>query len=347
MGFKLKQGFLDFWIPIFLIIKKEDYSLYGKDGEYVPHLTPDVMDIIHKTPEKYFIKGLSTKGVNAEYLSFYKDLTGFNESNVAGLESSYITIYGNFLRFYRQLEGFAKRTKQIPQSAISLREAIVKAKDPESALFDEIPTALGYFKVDEKKGLSTEFLNDLKLNIKHLRSAYDGLVDSIENVVINHLDIKATEFDVFKKKISLIFTNVNPNLIVNDQLRLFFTRVVSPLDVKRAYWESLCDATIGKKLDSIMDDEVPVLMDRIKNNFDTLLDMVELHELDVSEDKEVVQVSILSRGGDKEVKKNLIIDSFDTEELQSLEDKLVKVLGGNTNLNKIALLKLLEKELNK
>lgn len=345
--FKLKQGFLDFWIPIFLIIKKEDYSLYGKENDYVPHLTPDVMDIIHKTPEKYFVKGLSSKGVNAEYLSFYKDLTGFNESNVVGLESSYITIYGNFLRFYRQLEDYAKRTKQIPQSAVALREAIAKAKDPESALFDQIPTALGYFKVDEKKGLSTAFLNDLKLNIKHLRSAYDGLVDSIENVVISHLDIEVSGFDEFKENISSIYKNVNPNLIVNDQLRLFFIRVVSPLDVKRAYWESLCDATIGKKLDNITDDEVPVLMDRIKNNFDTLLDMVELHELDVSEEKEVVQISILSRGGDKEIKKNIVVSSDDSKELESLEEKLVKVLGKNADLNKIALLKLLEKELKK
>ncbi|NLM65858.1 MAG: hypothetical protein GX180_01565, partial [Enterococcus sp.] len=32
--FKLKQGFLDFWIPIYLIIRKQDYSLYNGEGRY-------------------------------------------------------------------------------------------------------------------------------------------------------------------------------------------------------------------------------------------------------------------------------------------------------------------------
>ena len=130
--FKLKQGFLDFWIPVFLILKKEDYSLYSSEGEYIPHLTPDIMDLIHKNPNRFQIKRLITEGVNLEFFHSYKELVGYNESNIKGLESSYITIYSNFLRFYRGLEEYSKNTKQLSPEAVGVRDAISKAKDPET-----------------------------------------------------------------------------------------------------------------------------------------------------------------------------------------------------------------------
>ena len=347
-SFKLKQGFLDFWIPIFLVIKKEDYALYYQDGEYVPHLTPDVMDLIHKHRSKYYVRALTSEGVRSDYLGFYKELVGFNESNVSGLESSYITIYGNFLRFYRGLEDFSKNTKQLPETAIGVRNAIASAKDPESALFQSIPEALGYFGLKESDAKLKSFLSDLQLNIRHLRSAYDNLVDSVEVAIIEHLELKSnTGFDSFKEQLSKLFSPINSNLILNNQLKVFYTRVVSPLDVKKAYWESLCDATTGKKLDKINDDEVQLLIDRMKANFDTLINLIDIHSLDESNSENIVQLSILNKSGDKNIKTNLILSGKKEKASKILEEKFSKLLGDDNDVNKIALLNLLEKELNK
>jgi len=345
--FKLKQGFLDFWIPIFLIIKKEDYALYYQDGEYVPHLTPDVMDLIHKNPNKYFVKALSTEGVRSDYLGFYKELVGFNESNVSGLASSYITIYGNFLKFYRSLETFSKQTKLIPQSAVGVRNAIATAKDPESALFQTIPEALGYFNLsNENKGEKLKsFLDDLQLNIRHIRSAYDNLVDQVEKAIIGHLKLKTKNFDDFKNQISKLFKPINKNLILNDQLRVFYTRVVSPLDIKKTYWESLCDATIGKRLDKVNDEEVQLMIDRMSANFDTLIDLIDIHALNPKESENVIQLSILDQSGVKNVKKNILLTEEKLKASKKLESTFEKLLSEDNDINKIALLKLLEKAL--
>ena len=347
--FKLKQGFLDFWIPIFLVLKKEDYALYFHDGEYVPHLTTDVMDLIHKCPSKYFIKALTTDGVRSDYLGFYKELIGFNESNVSGLASSYITIYGNFLKFYRSLEQFSKKTKTIPQSAVAVREAIANAKDPESALFQNIPEALGYYNLSEdNKGEKLKsFLDDLQLNIRHIRSAYDNLVDKVEISMVNHLKFKTEKFDDFKIKIATLFKPINKNLILNDQLRVFYTRVVSPLDVKKAYWESLCDATIGKRLDKINDEEIQLLLDRMSSNFNTLIDLIDIHKLNTKDLEDVIQFSILDQSGNKNIKKNIILTKDKLNASKVLEAKFEKILGDDHEINKITLLKLLEKTLNK
>ena len=33
--YKIKDGFLEFWLPTYLFIKRQDYSLYGATGQYI------------------------------------------------------------------------------------------------------------------------------------------------------------------------------------------------------------------------------------------------------------------------------------------------------------------------
>ncbi len=54
--FKLKQGVIDMWLPAFLIIKKNDYSLYNDAGIYIPTITREVLDIMQKSPAGFSIK---------------------------------------------------------------------------------------------------------------------------------------------------------------------------------------------------------------------------------------------------------------------------------------------------
>ena len=345
--FKLKQGFVDFWVPIFLIINKEEYSLYYEDGEYIPQLTTDVMDLIYKHPSKYLIKALATAGIQSDYLAFYKELTGYNESNISGIKSSYITIYSNFLKFYRGLEEYSRKTKNLPKAAIGVRNAIANAKDPETALFQNIPEALGYFGLEQSDKRLTNFLNDLQLAIRQIRGAYDSLIDSIESDIADHLRLGKESFETFKDQLVVRFKTVNRNLIMNENLKVFYTRVVSPLDVKRAYWESLCDATLGKKLDKLNDEEIPVLVDRLKSNLDVLLDLADLHSLSVDEGDNVFQISITDKSGSNNIKKNIIIANEQLTAAKHLEDKLSSLLSSNEEVNKVALLTLLEKALKK
>jgi hypothetical protein len=345
--FKLKQGFLDFWIPIFLIIKKEDYSMYSSDGEYVPHLTPDIMDIIHKTPGRFFVKYLSNKGINNEYFNSYKELVGYNDSNVNGLESSYITIYSNFLRFYRGLEDYAKNTRQLSPQALGVRDAIAKAKDPESALFELIPRALGFNSINQITNGDLMFLESLKGTIKEIRTSYSNLIDLIESNILEHLDISSETFDGVKDQLINKFSSVSPSLISNEQIKIFYNRVISPLDVKTAYWESLTDAVLGKKLDKISDDELPFLLDKLKMNFDILVDFIDLHSKSNSSSDKIIQINVLSSDGITNYKRNVVINPKLDKKVNELELKIISELSSNDEVNKIMLMNLLEKIINK
>lgn len=342
-NFKLKQGFLDFWIPIYLIIKKEDYSLYSSEGEYIPHLTADIMDLIHKSPNRFQIKGLVTEGVNLEYFHSYKELVGYNESNIKGLESSYITIYSNFLRFYRGLEEYAKNTKQLSPEAVGVRDAIAKAKDPETALFELIPRSLGFTSLSSLSKNNVAFLDALKVSIKEIRTAYANLVDTIELNILESIGIKCDSFEETKAKITEKYGSININLISNDRVRIFFNRVMSPLDVKHAYWESLADAVLGKRLDKIQDHEIPYLIEQLNSNFNMLTDFIDLHSNSIHSGEEIIQLNFLSSNGQINFKKNILKKDDLKEKSDALSKKIEQMLDSNQEVNKITLVNLLTK----
>ena len=74
--FKLKQGFVDFFIPIYMIVKSEDYALFYKDNTFIPFLSLDTIDLIHRKPQDFFVKAYNIQGLNINLLESYKELVG-------------------------------------------------------------------------------------------------------------------------------------------------------------------------------------------------------------------------------------------------------------------------------
>jgi hypothetical protein len=346
--FGLKKGFLDFWIPIFLIVQKEEYSLYFEDGEYIPMITPEVLDLVYKHPKKYLIRGLSTSGFNTTYLQSYKELVGFNESNVKGLQSSYISIYGNFLRFYRGLDDYSKRTKQLSKEAIGVRNAIANAKDPETALFQQIPEALGYFGLDKNDSRTGNFIEDLQNSIRTIRNCYDTLIDSLQLEIGEYLKIDGGSFENFKENILNRFLAINRNRVVNTELKLLLNRLTSPLDVRKAYWESICDAVLGKKLDKCSDDEIPMFIDRLKVMLDDLINLIDLHKLKIDENSKVYQVSIVNDDASDKMNENVFISNEEIKEVELISENIISLLKNKKDeVNKAALISALKQIIKK
>src|SRR5690606_21974263 len=97
--FKLKKGFLDLWVLAYLIIKKEDYALFHEFNGFIPYIDEDILDLIYKNPSHYSIKSYRIEGLKLNLLESYKELVQVNNDSL-GIKSSFLTVYGNFLRFY-------------------------------------------------------------------------------------------------------------------------------------------------------------------------------------------------------------------------------------------------------
>ena len=50
--YKLKQGFLDFWIPTYLFIRRQDFALYdASKGAFMPEVNMEFFDLLQKHPQ--------------------------------------------------------------------------------------------------------------------------------------------------------------------------------------------------------------------------------------------------------------------------------------------------------
>ena len=252
-----------------------------------------------------------------------------------------ITIYSNFLRFYRGLEEYSKNTKQLSPEAVGVRDAISKAKDPETALFELIPRALGFTSLSKLSKNNIEFLDALKLAIKEIRTAYSNLVDTLEQNILKSIGIKASSFEESKYQITEKFSSIDVNLISNDRVKIFYNRVMSPLDVKHAYWESLADAVLGKRLDKIQDNEIPYLIEQLKSNFNMLTDFIVLHENSKQSKEEIIQLNFLSSNGQINFKKNIIKKVELEAKSTALKNRIEQILDKDSDVNKLTLVNIL------
>ncbi|WP_417859761.1 hypothetical protein [Winogradskyella sediminis] len=263
--YKLKKGFIDYWIPIFLIAKKEDYALFHVEGGFIPFLKEDTIDLIHKKPQDFLIKSYDVSGLKLNLLESYKELVQLGNSEV-GKKSTFLSIFGNFLRFQRALNNYTLKTKKLTPNAIKLREAIVSSKDPEDALFNLFPSALGYhsLSIKEDEEVLSSFTNQIQDAIREIRTVYDELLDRIENVIIEAFHCEAEDFDGYKNEIREKMEELNLAVLSQKQ-NIFYKRLISPLDDRTSWIKSVADVALGKGIDDMLDEEEPILIDNIKD----------------------------------------------------------------------------------
>ncbi|WP_026977603.1 hypothetical protein [Flavobacterium tegetincola] len=324
--FKLKKGFTDFWIPTFLIIHKEDFALFHEANGFIPYLTDDVLDLIHKSPTNYSIKSYDVSGLKVNLLESYKELVQVGD-NELGNKSTFLSIFGNFLRFFRGLNDYTINTKRLSPKAISLREAIKTAKDPEDALFNQFPSALGFhsISVNDDEEILKSYTFHIQDAIREIRSAYDALLDRIEDKIIQEFHCESKDFETYKLEIQGRLNSINLSLLGKEQ-SIFYKRLVSPLDDRASWLKSVADAALGKSIDKMIDEEEGLLVTNLESYLLGLINASELHEFNTGDDRKMVSVSLFGNNGAM-INEKIIISNAYNKELESvrveLKEKLV------------------------
>ncbi len=343
--FKLKQGFIDFWLPIFLLAKQDDFALFEGDT-YVPEITVDTLELLSKKPGMFAVKAFDVAGVKLTLFNRYRVFLNQTENNKPN-NKVFIQTIRPFLTFYRDLPEYAKKTSRLSKKTINLRKVIATAKDPEKAFFEDFPLALGFNIEQLQQGTASveSFLKQLQASIKELRTKYDVLVDSVEEYLVKEVLGSKAEFPAYKTAIRNRFKHLKQHLLLQHQ-KTFVTRIQSELDDRKAWLSSIAQSLIGKPLVNITDEDEVILYDKIKDIFyelDNLSD-ISTQEID-DETEEVVKLEITSFVNG--LNKNLLrIPKSKAKEVDNTIAQLKNELGNDKKLNIAALTKLLQQLLN-
>tara|TARA_B100000683_G_scaffold245525_1_gene256523 strand:+ start:2174 stop:5365 length:3192 start_codon:yes stop_codon:yes gene_type:complete len=338
--FGLKQGLIDHWVGVFLIIKADDFALYYKD-QYVPSLNKDNLELIYKSPKDFVIKSYDISGNKLVLFNRYRDLTQLDVVKSADT-TSFIQTIKPFLILARELPEVTKNTKNFTDKrTLELREAIVNATDPEKLFFEDFPAVYSIFNITElTDDQMLDYVNDLAASIKDLTGYYSNLVENtyhkFEKIFGNHED-----FLRFKEKINKRYSSIKLDLLPSH-IKTFFIRITSALDDKESWVNSVVQDLVGSTLQNISDIDLEKLDNRLEKSFLELDHLVDLHKIKLENNQEVYRIEVTTtKGGDDP--EQFIVNEQDIKKAEDLTNKMKKLLNNDNNINKIALIKLLKR----
>lgn len=339
--FKLKQGLIDFWIPTFLFLKRDDFAIFNDEG-YIPYLSEENLELIAKYPDKYSIKTFDIEGVKLDIFNSYR--TFLNQSTEKKFDNnSFIETIKPFLVFYKQLPDYAKNTKRLSPSTLKIRQAISTSKDPEETFFEAFPSALGYTlnALQEDKTKLHNYSTSLQNAVKELRTCYDELLKRFEDFICNEFIGRPLDFEEYKTILQSRFKKLKKHLLLANQ-KTFILRVDSKLDDKKAWLNSIGQAIIGKTLENFADEDEIMLYEKFKSMVFDLDSLTKISKADFDEsNEEVIGVKIdtfFSKIDPKVVR----IPKNKALEVEQLKSELKTKLGNDKTSNIAAVLNLLK-----
>lgn len=342
--FKLKQGFIEFWVPIFLIAKQKHFAFYESEL-FIPSLNPDILEVAMKQPQKYLISTFNLDTTRLNIFNRYRNFLNLIEEDAPNSDS-FIETVKPFLVFYRRLVPYTQQTKNLNKQAFRLKEAISQATDPEKVFFEDIPRALGFTINDlEQDQKLEEFSITLQNSTREISAAFSNLVNRIEEVIGKTIREEKIDFPENKLLLQQRFKKLR-NEKIDLKLRVLIQRINTPLDDRQSWISSIATAIMGKPLDQFSDSDELEFRTIFQKRIHELDNLTDISKKDIDENKEeVLKLELTSFV--KGVQRNLIrLPKAKVKQIEEKKHSIKKLLDANDKQANIALLiKLLQEEI--
>lgn len=339
--FKLKQCLIDFWVPTFLFLKRDDFAIFNEDS-YIPQLSEENLALIAKLPEKYSIKTFDIEGVKLDIFNSYRTFLNISTDKKFNNES-FIETIKPFIVFYKQLPEYSKNTKRISPTAIKIREAITKSKDPEETFFDAFPNALGVSltTLQQDKSKLQSYTTNLQDAVRELRTAYDGLIKRFEDFLCDEFVGHTCSFDEYKTHFQKRFSKLKKHMLLSNQ-RTFVQRIDSALDDRKAWLNSIVQSVVGKTLEDFSDKDEIMLYEKFKAMILDLDSLTKISRTEIDDNKEEVIGVKIDSFFSKIDPKVVRVPKSKSKEIETLKNNLKNNLGKDNTSNIAAVLNLLK-----
>lgn len=344
--YKLKQGFLDYWIPSYLFIKRQDFALFdAQRGAFIPHVNMEFFDLLQKHPTDYEIKKFAIDGIKLGFFNQYRRFIKLGEE-FSITNSAFIETIKPFLSFYARLNDYTKHTRKFNhESTMKFRDILAKAKDPEKTFFEDLPAALGF---DQTQLKEEEFIEEygsiIQRAIRELRSCYSELIDRIESRLVDDWSLQSYDYETYIVEIRQRLANVKVYLLTDKQ-REFYHHVMTEYDNRVEWYQSICYTVLDQRLDSIRDEQEDKLVDDLLFLLRKCEKYASITQATSGDDSsEAYSFDIVTNKGSDMRTQTYVLPTKDKQKASALEDKITKLLSGDTNIDMCALLSILSKK---
>ena len=347
--YKIKQGFLDFWIPTYLFIKRQDYALYdASQNAFMPNVNIEFFDLLQKHPSDYEVKKFAVDGVKLGFFNQYRRFIHL-EDEFAITNKNFIDTIKPFLAFYRRLDDYTKHTRKFDhESTMRFRDVLANAKDPEKAFFEDLPEALGFDKVKLKEdAFINEYGQIIQRAIKDLRSCYTQLIDRIETRLVEEFGLNSYDYNEYILEIRERLSNVKAYLLTGKQ-REFYHHVMTEYDNRVQWYQSICYTILEQRLDALRDEQEDKLADDLIYLFRECEKYSSISNKEgESSDNDAYSFDMVTNRGTSVRTQTYILPEKDKKKAGELEKKINELLSGDDNVDVCTLLSILNKKIQK
>lgn len=347
--YKIKRGFLEFWIPTYLFIKRQDFALYdASKGAFMPNVNMEFFDLLQKHSGDFEIKKFTVDGVKLGFFNQYRRFINLGDE-FSITNASFIETIKPFLSFYVRLNEYTKHTHKFDhKSTMKFRDVLANAKDPEKAFFEDLPNALGF---SQEKLKQEEFINEygkiIQRAIKELRSCYSQLIDRIEERLIDEFGLQSYEYSEYIVEVRERLSYVKAYLLTDKQ-REFYHHVMTEYDNRILWYQSICYTVFEQRLDALRDEQEDKLVDDLIYLFRECEKYSDISKKTVGVDKnDAYSFDMVTNKGTCVRTQTYVLPEKDKEKADDLEKKINQLLSGDTNIDVCTLLSILNKKMNK
>lgn len=343
--FKLKQGFLDFWIPTFLFIKRQDFALYDVNrGAYIPNVDMLFFDLLQKHPADYAVKAFEVDGVKLDFFNQYRRFVNLgDEFNIT--TRSFIETIKPFLFFYKKLNDYTKHTRKFTHSStMRFRDVLATAKDPEKAFFEDLPDALGFTKKLKQDADIEEYGAVIQKAIRELRSCYPQLIDRLESRLVDGLGLSSADYNEYIVEIRQRMANIKLHLLTPKQ-KEFYHHIMTEYDNRTEWYQSICYPILDHKLETLRDEEEDKLAEDLIYLFREIEKYADISKKTLADNDLAYSFDMVSTEGTNIRTQTYILSEKDKNRVSALEAKINEILSGDNNVDICTLLEVLNKKM--
>jgi hypothetical protein len=175
-----------------LLERESELALY-EEGTFVPGLTAAVTERLLRSPQKFELQRTTISGGRAAVVQRLAGSQAFQGSTL-------VPVVRDLVRLATALPDYARNTARVSATAVAVREALLRAKEPSPLLFTQLPQACGMPPIasEESEGESAapEFVQRLKLALRELRAAYPDLLKHVVKVVGESLGLPTSRSEL-------------------------------------------------------------------------------------------------------------------------------------------------------
>lgn len=178
----MKAGVIPVFVTVGLLAYSDEVAIY-EHGTFKPLLTAELSERMVRNPKHFDLKHFAnTSGARRQVVEELAARLAVRPRFRKHRVSNVLSVVGELVSQVRQLDNYTRRTRNLSDAAIALREALATAVEPDELLFAAIPKALGYRPVPATTKTyvkASEYADAVADALKELTGSYQRLADEM------------------------------------------------------------------------------------------------------------------------------------------------------------------------